>query len=238
MNKFLAQAGVASRREADRLVEEGRVKINRRVVKRPGTLVDEISDRVEVDGRPVNLPPSRIYLLLNKPSGYIVTMNDPQKRKTAAELLPPLPLRLFPVGRLDRESEGVLLFTNDGELANRLLHPRYGFKKIYEVKVKGYVTDQQIDKLKRGIFIDGRKTTPDKVGLIYRNRQFSYLRLEIHEGRKHEVRKMFYALDLDVKKLKRVAMAGLTIKGLRPGFWRYLKKEEVIRLKKQAGLLD
>jgi len=229
---------VASRREADRLVEEGRVQVNHRVVRRPGTMIDEISDRVEVDGRPVSLPAAKIYILLNKPPGYIVTMNDPQKRKTAAELLPPLPFRLFPVGRLDQESEGALLFTNDGQLANRLLHPRYGFKKIYEVKVKGYMTDQQLNKLKQGVFIDGRKTAPDKTGLIYRNRQFSCLRLEIHEGRKHEVRKMLYALNLDVKKLKRVALAGLTIKGLRPGSWRYLKKEEVLRLKKQAGLLD
>ncbi len=218
-------------------MEEGRVQVNHQVVRRPGTLIDETSDRVEVDGRPVNLPPAKVYILLNKPPGYIVTMNDPQKRKTATELLPPLPVRLFPVGRLDQESEGALLFTNDGQLANRLLHPRYGFKKIYEVKVKGYVTDQQTNKLKQGVFIDGRKTAPDKISLIYRNRQFSYLRLEIHEGRKHEVRKMLYALNLDVKKLKRVAMAGLTIKGLRPGFWRYLKKEEITRLKKQAGLL-
>ncbi len=229
---------MASRREADRLVEEGRVQVNRRVVRRPGTLVDEASDRVAVDGKPINLPATKVYILLNKPSGYIVTMNDPQGRKTVTELLPSLPFRLFPVGRLDRDSEGALLFTNDGELANRLLHPRYGFKKIYEVKVKGYVTDQQLDRLKQGIFIDGRKATPDKVGLIYRNRQYSYLRLEIHEGRKHEVRKMFYALDLDVKKLRRVAMAGLSIKGLRPGFWRYLKKEEILKLKKQAGLIS
>lgn len=201
-------------------------------------MIDETSDRVEVDGRPVRLPPTKIYILLNKPPGYIVTMSDPQKRKTASELLPRLPFRLFPVGRLDSESEGALLFTNDGKLANRLLHPRYGFKKFYEVKVKGYVTDQQVAKLKGGVFIDGRRTSPDKVAMIYRNRQFSCLRLEIHEGRKHEVRKMFYALNLDVKKLKRVAVAGLTIKGLRPGLWRYLKKEEILRLKKQAGLLD
>jgi pseudouridine synthase len=208
------------------------------VVRRPGTLIDETSDRVEVDGRPVNLPTVKVYILLNKPAGYIVTMKDPQGRKTVTDLLPSLPFRLFPVGRLDRESEGALLFSNDGELAHRLLHPRYGFKKIYEVKIKGYITDQQIDRLKRGTFIDGRKATPDKVGLIYRNRQYSYLRLEIHEGRKHEVRKMFYALDLEVKKLRRVAMAGLSIKGLRPGLWRHLKKEEIVKLKRQAGLVD
>ncbi len=229
-------AGVASRREADRLVEEGRVRVNGQVVTRLGIKIDEEHDRVEVDGRPVKLPKNFIYLLLNKPSGYIVTMDDPHGRKTVMELLPPLPVRIFPVGRLDSESEGALLFTNDGELANRLMHPSYQVKKIYEVRVKGFVEDKDLEKLKKGVYIDGRRTAPARAEVIYRNRENSLIHLEIYEGRKHEVRKMFYALGFDVRKLKRLSVGGVSIKGLRRGFWRYLKPEEIEKLKELTGL--
>ncbi|NPV82874.1 MAG: rRNA pseudouridine synthase [Candidatus Aminicenantes bacterium] len=238
LNKFLAQAGLASRREADRMIQEGRVRLNGRVVTELGVKVDEHKDRVEVDNRPVRLPSEHVYLLLNKPAGYIVTVDDPQQRKTVMELLPRLPVRVFPVGRLDAETEGLLLFTNDGELAHRLTHPRYEVKKLYEVKVKGFVEDKELEKLEKGIFIDGRKTAPARARIIYRNREKSLLSLEIHEGRKHEVRKMLYALGFEVKKLRRVSFAGLTIKGLRRGFWRRLRPEEVDRLKKMTGLAD
>lgn len=229
-------AGVASRREADRLVEEGRVRVNGQVVTRLGIKIDEERDRVEVDGRPVKLPKNFVYLLLNKPSGYIVTMDDPQGRKTVMELLPPLPVRVFPVGRLDAESEGALLFTNDGELANRLMHPRYQVKKVYEVRLKGFVEDKDLEKLKKGVYVDGRRTAPARVEVIYRNRENSLIHLEIYEGRKHEVRKMFYALGFDVRKLKRLSIGGVSIKGLRRGFWRYLKSDEIEKLKKLTGL--
>ncbi len=219
------------------MIEEGRVRVNGQVVTRLGQKIDEKKDRVEVDGRPVRLPSILVYLLLNKPSGYIVTMDDPQKRKTVVELLPSLPVRVFPVGRLDGESEGVLLFTNDGELAHRLTHPRYKVKKIYEVRVKGYVEDRSLLRLEKGVFIDGRKTSPARTKIIYRNRENSLLQLEIHEGRKHEVRKMLYALGFEVKKLRRISFGGITIKGLRKGFWRHLKPEEVERLKKLTGLM-
>jgi pseudouridine synthase len=227
---------VASRREADRLVEEGRVKVNGQVINKLGLKIDEERDRVEVDGRPVRLPKNFVYLLLNKPSGYIVTMDDPHKRKTVMELLPSLPVRVFPVGRLDAESEGALLFTNDGELAHRLMHPRYQVKKVYEVIVKGFVEDKDLEKLKKGVYLDGRQTAPARVEVIYRNRENSLIHLEIYEGRKHEVRKMFYALGFDVRKLKRLSIGGVTIKGLRRGFWRHLKPEEVEKLKKLTGL--
>ncbi|MGB9837005.1 MAG: pseudouridine synthase [Candidatus Saccharicenans sp.] len=236
MNKFLAMAGVASRREADRLVEEGRVKVNGQIVTRLGLKVDEEKDRVEVDDRPVRLPKNFYYLLLNKPSGYIVTMDDPHQRKTVLELLPRLPVRVFPVGRLDAESEGALIFTNDGELANRLMHPRYQVKKVYEVRVKGFVEDKDLEKLKKGVYLDGRRTAPARVAIIYRNRENSLIHLEIHEGRKHEVRKMFYALGFEVRKLKRLSIGNVSIKGLRKGFARHLKPEEVEKLKKLTGL--
>ncbi|MGB9893527.1 MAG: pseudouridine synthase, partial [Candidatus Saccharicenans sp.] len=144
----------------------------------------------------------------------------------------------FPVGRLDGESEGALLLTNDGELAHRLMHPSSEVKKLYEVVVSGFVEGRDLEKLEKGIFVDGQKTAPAKARIIYRNREKSLISLEIHEGRKHEVRKMFYSLGLEVKKLRRVSLAGITIKGLRRGSWRHLKEEEVKRLKRAAGLLE
>ncbi len=214
------------------------MKINGRVVTELGVKIDESQDRVEVDHRPVKLPSEQIYLLLNKPEGYIVTLDDPQGRKTVMELLPRLPVRVFPVGRLDAETEGLLLFTNDGELAHRLTHPRYEIKKLYEVRVKGFVEDKDLIRLEKGVFIDGRKSAPARARIIYRNREKSLLSLEIHEGRKHEVRKMLYALGFEVKKLRRVSFAGITVKGLGRGFWRRLKPEEVARLRKMTGLAD
>jgi len=229
---------VASRREADRMIQEGRVKINGQIVTQLGLKIDENGDRVEVAGHLVRLPTTRVYLLLNKPSDYIVTMDDPQKRRTVMELLPRLSVRIFPVGRLDGESEGALLFTNDGELANRLMHPRFQIKKLYEVRVRGFVEDKDWQKLEKGIFVDGRQTAPAKVKVIYRNSENSLIQVEVREGRKHEVRKMFYALGCDVKRLCRLSFAGITTKGLRRGFWRYLKPEEISRLKKLTGLTD
>ncbi len=212
------------------------MKINGRVVTELGLKIDELQDRIEVDNRPVRLPSEHVYLLLNKPAGYIVTVDDPEQRKTVMELLPRLPVRVFPVGRLDAETEGLLLFTNDGELAHRLTHPRYEINKLYEVRVKGFVEDKDLERLEKGVFIDGRKTAPARARIIYRNREKSLLSLEIHEGRKHEVRKMLYALGFEVKKLRRVSFTGLIIKGLRRGFWRPLKTEEVAKLKKMTGL--
>jgi len=227
---------VASRREADRIIQQGRVKVNGQVISRLGVKIDESRDQVEVDGRPARLPVTNIYLLLNKPPGYIVTADDPQKRRTVMELLPQLPVRVFPVGRLDGESEGALLFTNDGELANRLMHPRYQIKKLYEAKVSGRVGDEDLAKLEKGIIIDGRKTAAAKARAVFRNRESSLIQIEVHEGRKHEVRKMFYSLGFEVKKLRRVSFAGISVKGLRKGFWRYLKQDEVEKLKRIAGI--
>ncbi len=214
------------------MIQAGRVKINGQVVTQLGFKLDEKKDRVEVDGRRVELSSELIYLLLNKPIGYLVTLDDPQHRKTVVELLPRLRTRIFPVGRLDEKSEGVLLFTNDGELAHRLLHPSYKIKKIYQVKVKGFVSNQDLARLEKGVFVDGRKTAPVRAVVVSRNRVTSLLRLEIYEGRKHEIRKMLYSLGFEVQKLRRIYFAGLTTRGLPRGRWRYLQPEEVTRLKK------
>jgi len=235
LNKFLAHSGVCSRREADRLIEEGRVKVNGRAVDRLGLKIDPARDRVDVGGRAVRggdeLP---VYILLFKPAGRVVTVKDPFGRPTVMELLPRLPGRFYPVGRLDTDSEGALLLTNDGDMAFRLSHPKYEIGKVYEVKVEGVPAEEDLEKLRKGVFLEGRKTAPSRIQVLRRSLRKTLLRVEIHEGRKREIRKMFEAVGYPVTGLLRVQFAGLTLEGLRPGQWRYLKKAEVESLKKLA----
>ena len=236
LNKFLAHAGVCSRREADRWILEGRVRVNGRVVDELGLKVDPGRDRVEAGGRTVRTGEERpIWILLYKPAGRVVTVKDPFGRPTVMELLPKLGARVYPVGRLDAESEGVLLLTNDGETAFRLTHPRHEVGKHYEVRVEGEPSEEDLEKLRTGLFLEGRKTAPAEVRVLRRTSHRTLLRLRIHEGRKREIRKMFEALGYRVTALLRVEFAGLTLAGLRPGQWRYLKKAEVENLKKLTG---
>ncbi|MDI6845754.1 MAG: pseudouridine synthase [Candidatus Saccharicenans sp.] len=237
LNKLLSMAGVASRREADRLIEQGRVKVNGQVVTQLGVKVDENKDRVEVDDRPVRLSQEKVYLILNKPEGYRVAQKSAGKYRSVFELLPRLPVRIYPVGHMDSETEGLLLFTNDGELTHRLTHPRYEVKKVYEIRVKGYLEDEELQKLEKGAFVDGRRIVPEEVRLVYRNRERSLFTLKLHEWRKYDVRRMMLSLGLKVKKVRRVCYAGLTVKGLRRGFWRYLTLEEIENLRECTGLL-
>jgi len=230
INKFLSEAGAASRREADRLIVEGRVQVNGRVVDELGSKVDDEKDVVQVDGRRVRNTPAPRYILLNKPKGYLVTLKDPFGRRTVLELLPRAMSRVFPVGRLDLDSEGVLLLTNDGDLAYRLVHPKFGVKKVYIAKVEGRPEKDALKKLAGGVSIGGKKTAPARVGLLSQSPTSSWLRLELHEGRKREVREMCRAVGHDVLSLKRVEFAGLVLGKLRPGEWRELQPWEVRRL--------
>jgi len=236
LNKFLSQAGAASRREADRLIVEGRVRVNGRVVDELGTKIDDAKDKVALDGRPVRGAEGPEFILLNKPVGAVTTLKDPFGRMTVKDLLKGVRSRVFPVGRLDALSSGVLLLTNDGELAHKLAHPSSEIPKVYAVKVDAVPSDPDLEKLRRGIFLEGRKTAPARVSLMSRSAGNGLVKLEIHEGRKHEVRKMFEALGYGVKDLKRVSFAGLTAEGLRPGQWRRLVSGEVARLRRRAGL--
>ena len=236
LNKFLSQAGIASRREADRLIAEGKVKVNNRVVQELGYKIDDQKDSIEIDGRKVKKEQVFIYLMLNKPKGYLVTLKDAFKRPTIMNLLPNLKKRVFPVGRLDYESEGLLILTNDGELAYRLTHPRYKIKRTYLVKVMGKPDSAELSKLKKGVFLDGKKTAPAKVNLLESNPRKSLLRIEIHEGRKREIRRMFECIDHRVLKLVRVSFAGLRIGKLKSGTWRFLKQQEIKKLKEQVNL--
>lgn len=236
LNKYLAQRGVASRREADRLIAEGRVTVDGRLVQNLGQKIDAEKSRVAVDGKKVKKGRALVYLALNKPAGFLVTLRDPLGRSTIRDLVPSLDEAVFPVGRLDLKSEGLLLLTNDGELAFRLTHPRYEIKKKYLVRVEGEVTAAKIGELEKGIFLEDRKTAPAKITVLGRDPQKSVLQIEIHEGRKREIRKMLEAVGHRVIKLKRIAFAGLRLENLPSGKWRFLKKEEVVRLKKVAGL--
>lgn len=236
LNKFLSQAGISSRREADRLITEGRIKVNNRVVRELGYKIDEQKDSIEIDGRKVNKEQTLIYLMLNKPKGYLVTLKDAFGRPTVMNLLSNLKRRVFPVGRLDYESEGLLLLTNDGELTHRLTHPSYNIKKTYLAKVKGEPDSAKLSKLEKGIVLDGKKTAPAKVTLLESNPKRSLLRVEIHEGRKREVRRMFEFIGCRVLKLVRVDFAGLKIGKLKSGTWRFLRQQEIKKLKEQVNL--
>jgi len=236
LNKYLAQRGVASRREADRMIQEGRVAVNGRVMEDLGHKIDDGRDRVAVDGRKIKPDRELIYMMLNKPKDFLVTLADPLGRATIKDLVPSLPDGVNPVGRLDKDSEGLLLLTNDGELAYRLTHPRYEVPKIYIVCVEGRISPEEIGKLERGVHIDGGRTAPAKVKVLESRPQSSVLQIEIHEGRKREVRQMCESAGHDVVRLTRVSFAGLRLENLLNGQWRFLKKEEVHRLKRLAGL--
>lgn len=236
LNKFLSQAGAASRREADRLIADGRVRVNGCVEARLGTKIDDTKDLVDLDGRALRSEERLVHVLMHKPVGAVVSLRDPFGRTTVRDLLVGLKVRVFPVGRLDTDSSGALLLTNDGELAFRLAHPRFEVPKVYLVKVEGVPSEESVEKLRKGIFIEGKRTAPAKASLMSRSGGRALVRITIHEGRKREVRKMFEALGHPVRDLRRIEFAGLTLEGLSPGAWRFLDAGEVRRLRKRAGL--
>jgi 23S rRNA pseudouridine2605 synthase len=227
LNAYLARAGVASRRRADELIKAGRVTVNGR----RGELNDFVGRRdvVEVDGRRV-APQPLAYVLLHKPAGVVTTARDPQRRPTVVELVRH-PARLVPVGRLDADTTGALLLTNDGELAHRLAHPRYEVDKIYEVEVEGEPGPEALRQLAEGVDLDDGRTAPARVRRLGPSR----LELTIHEGRKHQVKRMCEAVGHPVRRLHRSRYAGLDLAGLAPGEWREVTPSEVDGLKHQAA---
>ncbi|HSA97423.1 MAG TPA: pseudouridine synthase [Acidobacteriota bacterium] len=236
LNKFLAHAGVCSRREADRRIAEGRVSVNGRVVMELGEKVDPDRDKVAVNGRPVRRAEERpVYILMNKPAGRVVSVKDPFGRPTVLDLLGRLPVRVYPIGRLDQDTEGALLLTNDGELALKLTHPRYGIGKSYEARVEGEPAEADLDKVRAGLFLEGRRTAPARVRVLKRGRGWALLEIEIREGRKREIRKLFEAVGFPVAQLKRVDFAGLTLEGLKTGEWRYLNRKEIDGLRERVA---
>jgi 23S rRNA pseudouridine2605 synthase len=235
LQRFLAQAGVASRRHAEELITAGRVKVNGRVVTELGTKVAS-GDKVLVDGRRVT-GEDLVYLIMFKPRGVMTTLDDPEGRPTVKDHLPKnLTERVFPVGRLDYATEGVLLFTNDGELMQGLLHPSRHVTKVYEAKLRGKVPVEQIEKLRRGVLIKGRKTKPAEAFILGETESNTWIQLHLTEGRTHQVKDMGDAIGHPVVKLSRISFAGLTTEGLRPGETRPLTNAEIEELRQLAGV--
>ncbi len=235
LQKALAAAGIASRRKAIDIIESGKVEINGRVVTEKGFGVDIAKDRITVQGRPLKLG-RKIYILLNKPKNCISTVTDERLRRTVLDLVRGLGERVYPVGRLDKNTTGLLLLTNDGELAFRLTHPRFGVLKAYEATVRGIISQNKIDKLRKGIFVDGRMTQAAKVDVVNKGGNISKVRIKIHEGRKHQVRLMFLTVGHPVVTLNRVGFGNLRLGQLKPGQSRLLSAGEVAGLEKLAGI--
>jgi len=234
LNKFLADRGVGSRRRCDRLIAEGRVRINGRAVSEPGTKVEEQRDRVSVDGRPVGGRERPVYYVLNKPVGVITTLDDPQRRRTVRELLP-RGARVFPVGRLDADTSGLLLLTNDGELTQLLTHPSFGVVKTYFAEVEGDPAPVAVRRLREGVELDDGVTAPARVKVVQRRATSAAVEIGIHEGRNRQVRRMCEAVGHPVRRLVRTRIGPLHDRRLQPGEWRPLSAGEVRRLYEAAA---
>jgi pseudouridine synthase len=245
LQKVLAEAGIGSRRACEELIEAGEITVNGHVVKSLPAWVDPAKDHIKVSGKLLRRPEEHIYIMLHKPRGVVCTNRDPEGRRRAIDLVQhPAGPRLYPVGRLDVDSSGLLLLTNDGELANRITHPRYGVHKVYEVTVAGSLDEAAVKKLERGVFLSdryttkgkkpGRKTQRSRLKLLKRGRDRTLLLMELREGRNREIRRMMLYVGHKVKKLRRVQMGPLKLTGLRTGQWRELQPTELNALKKAA----
>jgi 23S rRNA pseudouridine2605 synthase len=234
IQKIISAAGITSRRAAEQLILDGRVRVNGQVVTELGTKADAAKDHIKVDGKLINPRQPLSYIMLNKPAGYVTTMSDPEGRPTVQHLLKGVKVRVYPVGRLDYNTEGLLLLTNDGDFAHLITHPSHEFPKTYRAKVKGALEDHQIEQLEKGIYLDDGRTAPAKLKKISKEEANSWLEITIHEGRKRQVRRMFDRVGHSVIKLKRVRTGNLHLGDLPEGSFRYLTPDEVSALKELA----
>ena len=227
LQKVLAKAGVASRRRAEELIRQGKVRVDGKVVTEMGTKVDPETQNIECDGVALVSQEEKVYILLNKPTGYLSTVDDPQGRPIVTDLLKNIAERVYPVGRLDLNTEGALLLTNDGELSQKILHPSHEVNKTYVAKVKGVPGRKKLDALSKGIELEGRKTWPASIKVLKTEAQSTVIQIIIHEGRKRQVRKMFEAIGHPVLALKRTAYGQLELGGLGPGKYRFLAPRDI-----------
>lgn len=235
LQKILARAGYGSRRSCEELIQAGRVAVNGQVAEL-GAKADAASDQITLDGRPITSPEKLVYIALYKPRNVISAVQSPDRRKTVSDLVP-VPERVFPVGRLDVDSEGLVLMTNDGRLANRLTHPRYEHEKEYHVLVARQPDEEQLNTWRRGVVLDdGYRTAPAQVRLMRNAGKGAWLRVVLKEGRKRQIRETAGRIGLPVVKLIRVRMGTLQLGGLKPGDWRYLSDDELLTLQQAAGL--
>jgi pseudouridine synthase len=230
LQKYLAGCGIASRRKAEEIITRGRITVDGEVVTAMGVQVDPARQEIRLDGKVVTPHDDLLYVLLNKPQGYVTTLSDPQGRPIVTSLLHDINARLFPVGRLDLDTEGALILTNDGELAQKIQHPSHEVTKTYEAQVLGLPSEKILQKLEHGILLEGKKTAPAKVMIISRQTGTTTIRITIHEGRKRQVRKMFQAIGHPVFHLKRIAYGHLFLQGLLTGKYRILTPEDLKKI--------
>jgi 23S rRNA pseudouridine2605 synthase len=234
IQKVLARAGVASRRASEEVIRQGRVTVNGEMVTRPGTLVDATADDIRVDGARIRQE-RRVYWLVNKPRGVLCTSSDPEGRKRVVDLVPDHRNRLYPVGRLDEDSEGLILVTNDGELAQLVAHPRHGVEKVYDLSIRGEITPEDVKKIESGIWLSEGKTGPARLRIKRRGKRVSHVLVTIREGRNREIRRMFARINRPVLTLRRVQIGPVKDAKLKPGMCRRLARDEVEALRAVAG---
>lgn len=227
LQKYLSKAGVASRRASEDLILQGRVKVNGKVVNKLGTKVDSDDDRIEVDGKTRQIKKRVIYILMNKPKGFLTTVKDNFGRPTVIDLLKGVDERVFPVGRLDKDTEGLLLLTNDGEVTYKLTHPKYEVVKTYVAQIRGAVSNEDIKALEKGVVLEDGITSPAKAKIIKSSHDLTLIEIKIHEGRKRQIRRMCGAICHPVIYLQRTRIGKLSLKGLGIGEWRYLSSKEI-----------
>jgi 23S rRNA pseudouridine2605 synthase len=230
LQKVLAQAGVCSRRQAEIFIKEGRVTVDGVTVTEMGLKVDPIRQQITFDNKPIIRVPKKVYVRLNKPKGYVTTMNDPQGRPIVTSLLKDIKQRLYPVGRLDLETEGALLMTNDGDLAQRVIHPSFEVKKTYLAVIKGRISQDKLRALEEGIELDGQVTWPAKLSVSKTDSVSTTIKVTIHEGRKRQIRRMFTAIGHHVIHLKRLAYGSLQLGSLQSGKYRFLKPNDLQKI--------
>ena len=231
LQKYLALCGVASRRNSEKMILDGRVSVNGNIVTQMGIQIDETCDTVRVDGEVIHPEEEKHYIAYNKPIGEVTTVSDPEGRTTVMDKFRDYPVRLFPVGRLDYDSEGLLLLTNDGDMMNRVLHPSREVLKVYWTKISNHVTPEEITALRKGVMIDGKMTSPASVRLIRENTFDTVLLISIHEGRNRQVRRMAEAIGHKVIALRRVGFGPVLLGDLPTGMWRPLTHDEIEKLK-------
>jgi 23S rRNA pseudouridine2605 synthase len=236
INKLLSQSGIASRRGADEMIAQGRVSVNNKSLEGPGAMVDTEKDIVCVDGKNIDISSEQghIYIMLNKPQGHITTLRDTHKRRTVMDLVPKVK-GIFPVGRLDKDTTGLLILTNDGELSHRLMHPSYEIEKIYEVTIAGAVKRPDIGRIEKGVDIGDERASSFKIVNVLSGRGETLIKVSLHEGRKRQIRRTFEAMGYRIKALQRIEYAGLRL-DVREGSFRQLNSDEVYKIKKAVGL--
>ncbi len=235
LQKYMAACGVASRRKCETLIEDGAVEVNGEIVTELGYKVDPQTDIVKVNGQIIGLS-NKVYILMHKPRGYVTTVSDPENRRTVIDLITDIEDRVYPVGRLDYNTSGLLLLTNDGELTNHMTHPSYELDKTYVAKVEGIVGDEALHMLATGVMLEDGMTAPAKVTLLKTEDEVSVLEITIHEGRNRQIRRMLEEVGHPVLVLRREKIGFLTLRNLRSGMYRHLEADEVKKLKKITGV--